>query len=180
MHRGNRHQRERRCAGAVDRGQHGRGPVAVVGPRHHLDREALLRCARHPFEHRGGMVVLEHQHARAGRHGEELRGGGDAVGNGRDERNVLRIGVDQVGGGDTCALVLGRSELRTELPWLALAGDADAPGLLARERQRAPRRGVEETDLARNVEQRPLARQQRIGRDGPRLVHGPPRSWARG
>ena len=54
MHRGNRHQRERRCAGAVDRGQHGRGPVAVVGPRHHLDREALLRCARHPFEHRGG------------------------------------------------------------------------------------------------------------------------------
>ena len=66
MHRRDRHERERRSARPRDGCEHRGGPVAVSAAG--FDREALGARARQPFQHGGGMIVRQHQDARAFRH----------------------------------------------------------------------------------------------------------------
>src|SRR5712672_518646 len=68
------------------------------------------------------------------------------------------IGADQGGGGLARALVLLGLEIAFQLPRLALAPNGGAAGLLHSERQGTPGSGVQETDVARDVEQRALTR----------------------
>jgi hypothetical protein len=70
----------------------------------------------------------------------------------------MTLPADQGGGGLARPLVLLGLEVAFQLPRLALAPDGGAAGLLHGERQRAPGSGVQETDVARDVEQRALRR----------------------
>ena len=176
MDRGDRDQGERLGAGAVDRGHHRRRPVAVGRLLHRLDREAAGFGAAHPFQHRRGVVVLQHQHAAAARDGQHLAGGRHAVADRGDQRDVDGLGADQRGCRLARAFILLRLEVRRQFPRLALARDGGAARLLHRDRQRAVGGGVEETDLARDVEQGALAGQHGSLRWHGRRVARPRRS----
>jgi hypothetical protein len=63
MHRRNRDHRERRDSAPLNRRQKRFGPIAVARPLHRFDCEAAGTRARHPFQHRGGMIILQDQHA---------------------------------------------------------------------------------------------------------------------
>ena len=102
------------------------------------------------------MVVLQHQNARAGGDDRALGGGRNAVGDRGRQRDVVRLRTDQARCGAPCTLVLGVGEGLIDQPGTALAQYPAHPGGLGRERQRAPGRGIEEGDLARQVEQRAL------------------------
>ena len=102
------------------------------------------------------MIVLEHQHPRAGRQRQRLGGGRNAVADRRYQRHVAWIGVDQAGRSRARTLELAGCEAGIQEPRPALAGGAIAAGLLHGERNRAPRRGVEIANLARDIEQRAL------------------------
>ena len=159
MDRGDRDQGQRLGAGSLDRRHHRRRPVAVGWLLHRFDRKAAGFGAAHPFQHRRGMVVLQHQHAAAARDRQHLAGGRDTVADRRDQRDVDGIGADQGGRRLARALVLLRLEVGRQLPRLALARDGGASGLLHRNRQRAVGGGVEEADVTRDVEQGALAGQ---------------------
>ena len=150
---------DRRRTPPIDRGEQRRGPVAIVRTRHHLDDEALRLGAAEPFQHRRRMVVLQQQHAAAARHGQHLAGGGDAVAHRGDQRDVVRIGVDQARGGGAGALELALRVARLDRPGLRLARDADLAGCLHRARQRADSGGVQVADVLGDIEQRALRRQ---------------------
>jgi len=105
------------------------------------------------------MIVLQHQHAVAGRHGKYLRGGGHAIADRRDQRDVVRRGVDQRRRGLARAVILLRSEFGVEQPRPALARHRGAASLERPQRQRAIGCGIEIADIARNIERRPLRRQ---------------------
>ena len=67
------------------------------------------------------------------------------------------VGADQGGRRLARAFVLLGLEVAFELPWLAFARDGGTTGLLHRQRQRTPRGGIQEADVARDIEQRALA-----------------------
>ena len=73
------------------------------------------------------------------------------------QRHVGRIGLDQSRRGLARALVLLRGEFVIEQPRLPLALHRRARRLLRPQWQRAIRRGVEVTDLARDIEECALA-----------------------
>ena len=105
-------------------------PVAVGRLLDRLDREAAGLRPAHPFQHRRGVVVLQHQHAGTARNGQHLAGGRDAVADRGDQRHVDGIGSDQRRGRLACTLILLRLELRRKLPRLAFARHGGAAGLL--------------------------------------------------
>ena len=92
---------------------------------------------------RRGMIVLQQQHARAGRHRQRLRRRGDAVAHRGNQRDVAGIGIDQPRRRTTRPLVLTGGEVGIDRPGPALARDADTPRLLHGDRQRAPGGSVE-------------------------------------
>ena len=147
----------RRRARPRDRLQHGRGPVAVRRLRDGFDGEALRVGAGNPFQHRRGVVVLQHQHARAARDRQHLAGDRDAVSDRRHERDVGCIRADQGGGRGTRALVLlvreSRRRASTAGPCATTAARA---GLLCGARQRAPAGRVQVGDIGRDIEESAL------------------------
>ena len=147
-----------------DRGKDGRGPIAVIRPAHDVDAEPLGRSAGHPFQYRRGMIVLQHQHARTRRHGDELGGGGHAVAHGGNQRDVIRLGVDQPRRRASRAFKLLLWKRRIDPPRFSLARDAEAARLLRGDGQRTPGGGIEVANLARNIEQRALRGQHRTCR----------------
>ena len=65
VHRRDRGERNRRRAWSFDRGEHRSRPVAVGGTLYGFDGEALGARPRQPFQHRGRMIVRQHEDARA-------------------------------------------------------------------------------------------------------------------
>jgi hypothetical protein len=131
-----------------------------------------LTVSADPFEDGRSVIVLQHDDPAAACDGQHLAGRGDAIADRRDQRHVVGLGADQGRRGHAGALVLAGLEAFRQRPWLALAADRGAPGFLGGQRQRAPGGGIEETDLARHVEQRALARQHdaiSLGRQEPSM-----------
>ena len=158
MHGGDRHQCKWRSTGELDRFEHGGGPIPVGRLLHRFDGEARRVGATHPFQDRRSVVVLQHQHAAAAGDRHHLAGRRHAVPHRRDQGDVGRIGADQRGRGLAGSFVLVALEGTRELPGLAFVTDGSASRFLHRDGQRAPRRGIHETDVAWNVEQGALTR----------------------
>jgi hypothetical protein len=152
MHRRDRGQRQRYRARPLDRSQHGCGPVAVFGLAHGFDGKTLRVRAHLPLQDRRGVVVLKHEHAGAPRDRQELCRGGDAIADGGDQRDVLRVGIDQPCRGATGALVYLVGKAAGNRPRLPLAADRSAARFQRFPRQRTVGGGVEVADLARHLE----------------------------
>ena len=85
--------------------------------------------ARLPFQHRRGVIVFQHDDARAARDRHQLCGRRHAVADRGDQRDVGGIGVDEARGGDARALVLAAGKAGIERPGSALAADGGAARL---------------------------------------------------
>ena len=106
-----------------------------------------------PFQHRRGVIVLQHQHARATRYRQHLGRRRDAVADRRDQRDVAGIGVDQARGGAARALVLPAGERRHRASTAGPCGRPRRGRLPGSQRQRAVGGGIQVADVARDIEQ---------------------------
>ena len=118
---------------------------------------------RMPFQHRGGVIVFQHEHARAAAERQKLRRGRHAIADRGDQRDIGRLGMDQPGGGGSRAFMLRVRKAGLERPGRALAPHRGAAGFQRPERQRAVGGRIQVADLARDIEQGALGRKHLDG-----------------
>jgi hypothetical protein len=121
-----------------------------------LDGEASRIGSRLPFQHRGGVIVFQHEDARAAAGHQKLRRCRDAVADRGDQRDVGRLGMDQPGGSAPCTFMLLVGEGGFERPGPALAPDRGTAGFQCPDRQRAVGGGIEVADITWNIERSAL------------------------